>query len=362
MKQTQRLPNDTEFAAIRGNDASFDGRFFYGVASTKIFCRPSCVSRVPKRENVRIFESADAAGIAGYRPCKRCQPDKAPAPDARLERARKLIDERLANGEATPTLAELSRAAHMGATYLQRRFAAAYGLSPRAYAEAQRVANLKHELRSGSGVSDAIYGAGFGAASRVYEKAGRWLGMTPADYRRGGEGLTLTVAIRRTMMGSTLVAESTRGVAALLFGNTEKAMLEELRDEFPHARIDRDDTAGQAAFAALKAMLAGKAPPKSKSGGLRLDLRGTPFQIRVWTALQAIPIGETRSYQQIAQSLGAPKASRAVGSACGNNIIGVLVPCHRALRSDGGLGGYRWGLDRKEKLLAGEGVELEPAE
>lgn len=358
MKQTLKLPTDTEFAAIRGNDASFDGRFFYGVASTKIFCRPSCVSRAPKRENVRIFDSIDAAEAAGFRPCKRCQPDKAPAADARLERARKLIDSKLAMGEPTPTLPQLAKTAHMGATHLQRRFAAAYGLSPRAYAEAQRIALLKNELRNGSGVTDAIYGAGFGAASRVYEKAGRWLGMTPADYRRGGEGLTLTVAIRRTAMGSTLVAESTRGVAALLFGNTEKAMLAELRDEFPAARIDRDDTAGTAAFAALEAMLAGKEPPKS----LRLDLRGTPFQIRVWTALQAIPVGETRTYQQIAQSLGAPKASRAVGSACGNNIIGVLVPCHRALRSDGGLGGYRWGLERKEKLLTGEGVELEPAE
>lgn len=358
MKQTLKLPTDTEFAAIRGNDAGFDGRFFYGVASTKIFCRPSCISRVPKRENVRIFENINAAQIAGFRPCKRCQPDKAPAADARLERARALIDQKLTAGEPTPTLPQLAKAAHMGATHLQRRFAAAYGLSPRAYAEAQRVAMLKTELRNGSGVTDAIYGAGFGAASRVYEKAGRWLGMTPADYRRGGEGLTLTVAIRRTAMGSTLVAESTRGVAALLFGNTEKAMLAELRDEFPAARIDRDDTAGKAAFAALEAMLAGKEPPK----GLRLDLRGTPFQIRVWTALQAIPAGETRSYQQIAQSLGAPKASRAVGSACGNNIIGVLVPCHRALRSDGSLGGYRWGLERKEKLLTGEGVELEPAE
>lgn len=362
MKQTQRLPNDIEFAAICGNDASFDGRFLYGVASTKIFCRPSCVSRAPKRENIRIFNSADAAQIAGFRPCKRCRPDKPPAADARLERARRLIDRKLAGGEPTPTLPQLAKEAHMGATHLQRRFAAAYGLSPRAYAEAQRVALLKNELRNGSGVSDAIYGAGFGAASRVYEKAGRWLGMTPADYRRGGEGLTLTVAIRRTAMGSTLVAESTRGVAALLFGNTEKAMLAELRDEFPAARIDRDDTAGNAAFTALEAMLAGREPPKSKSGGLRLDLRGTPFQIRVWTALQAIPAGETRTYQQIAQSLGAPKASRAVGSACGNNVIGVLVPCHRAVRSDGGLGGYRWGLERKEKLLSGEGVVLEPVE
>ncbi|WP_300298851.1 bifunctional DNA-binding transcriptional regulator/O6-methylguanine-DNA methyltransferase Ada [Ferrovibrio sp.] len=363
MKQTSRLspdlrPTDAEFAAIKGNDAAADGRFLYGVSTTKIFCRPSCVSRAPKRENVRIFADAEAAQSAGFRPCKRCRPDQMPAADARLERARKLIDERLAAGEATPTLTQLARVAHMGATHLQRRFAAAYGLSPRAYAEAQRVAALKHELRQGNGVSDAIYGAGFGAASRVYEKAGRWLGMTPAAYRRGGEGLTLTVAIRHTAMGPTLVAESPRGIAALLFGSQEKTMLAELRDEFPAARIDRDDKAGAAAFEALAAMLAGRPAPK----GLRLDLRGTPFQIRVWTALQAIPAGETRSYREIAASLGHPKASRAVGSACANNIIGVLVPCHRALRSDGGLGGYRWGLERKEKLLTGEGVELEPAE
>lgn len=358
MKQTPRLPTDTEFAAIRGNDASFDGRFFYGVASTKIFCRPSCVSRAPKRENVRIFGDTEAATAAGFRPCKRCQPDKAPTADARLERARKLIDRRLAAGESTPTLPQLAKEAHMGATHLQRRFAAAYGLSPRAYAEAQRVVLLKNELRNGSGVTEAIYGAGFGAASRVYEKAGRWLGMTPADYRRGGEGLTLTVAIHRTAMGATLVAESTRGVAALLFGNTEKAMLAELRDEFPAARIDRDDEAGKAAFAALEAMLAGREPPKS----LRLDLRGTPFQIRVWTALQAIPVGETRTYQQIAQSLARPRRrapsvwpAATTSSACWCPATGRCVAM-------AALGGYRWGLERKEKLLTGEGVALEPAE
>jgi len=353
-----RLPTDAELDAIRSNDASADGRFFYGVASTKIFCRPSCVSRAPKPENVRIFAAASDATGAGFRPCKRCRPDQLPAADARLERARALIDKRLAAGESTPTLVELAKTAHMGATHLQRRFAAAYGLSPRAYAEAQRVAVLKSELRRGSGVTEAIYGAGFGAASRVYEKADRWLGMTPADYRRGGEGLTLDVAVRRTAMGPTLVAESPRGIAALLFGENEKNLLAELRSEFPAAQIRRDDKAGAAAFTALDAILAGKPAPR----GLRLDLRGTPFQIRVWTALQSIPAGETRSYQEIAAAVGSPNAHRAVGSACGNNILGVLVPCHRALRSDGSLGGYRWGLDRKERLLEGEGVALEPAE
>lgn len=352
-----RAPTDAEFAALSGNDTGADGRFFYAVTTTGIFCKPSCVSRAPKRENVRIFADAATAEAAGFRPCKRCRPDRAPAADARLERARALIDRRLAAGETAPTLAQLAAVAHMGATHLQRRFAAAYGLSPRAYADAQRVQTLKQELRKGGGVSDAIYGAGFGAASRVYEKADRWLGMTPADYRRGGEGLTLTVAIRRSPMGLTLVAESPRGIAALLFGEREKAMLDELRGEFPAAAIRRDDAAGEAAYTALDAVLQGRPLPR----GLHLDLRGTPFQIRVWTALQTIPPGETRTYQEIARSLGMPTAARAVGSACGSNIIGVLVPCHRALRSDGGLGGYRWGLNRKEKLIDGEAAATEAA-
>lgn len=351
-------PTDREYAAICANDASADGRFFYAVSTTKVFCRPSCVSRVPKRDNVRIFADAAAASSQGFRPCKRCRPDQAAAADARLERARALIETRLAAGEPSPTLTQLAKEAHMGATHLQRRFAAAYGVSPRSYAEALRVATLKQELRSGNGVADAIYGAGFGAASRVYEKADRWLGMTPADYRRGGQGLTLNVAIRRTTMGQTLVAESPRGVAALLFGAGQSALLEELRSEFPAARIERDDTTGNEAFAALEAVLTGKAAPR----GLRLDLRGTPFQIKVWSALQAIPAGETRSYGEIAGSLGLPNAARAVGSACGNNIIGILVPCHRALRSDGSLGGYRWGLKRKQALLAGEQKTEDAAE
>lgn len=346
-----RQPTDREFAALTGNDAAADGQFLYAVTSTKVFCHPSCISRPPKRGNVRIFADPAAAVAAGFRPCKRCRPDAAPAADARLERARLLVEQRVDAGETAPTLAELARTAHMGATHLQRRFAAAYGLSPRAYAEARRLAVLKRELRRGSGVTEAIYGAGFGAASRVYEKADRWLGMTPADYRRGGEGLTLTVAIRPTALGPTLVAESPRGIAALLFGDREKAMLAELAGEFPAAAISRDDRGGSAAFRALEAMLDGREPATDR---LRLDLRGTPFQIRVWTALQAIPAGETRSYAEIARELGMPKAARAVGSACASNIIGVLVPCHRALRSDGGLGGYRWGLKRKRKLLDGE--------
>lgn len=344
-------PTDRQFAAILGNDAAADGTFIYGVRSTGVYCHPSCSSRAPKRENVVVFADARAAAAAGFRPCKRCRPDQAGAAvDPRLLRARDLIDAHVDAGRASPSLRQLAAVAHASAGHLQRRFAAAFGLTPRAYAEARRIALLKQTLRREDDVTDAIYAAGFGAASRVYEKAGKWLGMTPADYRRGGEGLTLHVAVRRGPLGQILVAEGPRGVVALLMGDSLRALRDELAAEFPAAQIVDDPKAGAAAMQALDAVLQGRRPPKE----LPLDLRGTPFQIKVWRALQAIPPGETRSYAQIAASIGHPRATRAVGSACGNNIIGVLVPCHRAKRSDGGLGGYRWGLSRKEKLLAAE--------
>lgn len=345
-----RPPTDPEFAAILASDATADGRFIYGVRSTKICCLPSCRSRAPRRANVAVFDDLAAAMAAGFRPCKRCRPDAAPAPDRRLERARALIDACLADGRPVPALTDLGRAAHASPAHLQRLFAAAYGLSPRAYAEARRVELLKHTLRKEPDVTDAIYAAGFGASSRVYEKAGRWLGMTPADYRRGGEGLDLRVSVRSSPLGLMLVAVSPRGIAALLLGDSEAALLRELRAEFPNAGIVMDARAGADAAAAFRLVLRGEPLPAS----LPLDLRGTPFQIRVWQALQAIPAGETRSYAEIARAIGHPKAVRAVGSACANNILGVLVPCHRAKRSDGGLGGYRWGLKRKERLLATE--------
>ncbi len=353
-----RLPSDAEFTAIRSNDASQDGRFLYGVRSTRIYCRPVCASRVPKRENIRIFCDGVAAEAAGYRPCKRCRPAALPEADRRLERARQLIDTRLAAGEPAPDLTALSQAAHVSPTHLQRLFSNAYGLSPRAYAEARRIDLLKRELKQGTEVTDAIYNAGFGAPSRVYEKADRWLGMTPADYRRGGAGLALTVSIlpshfRDGQLGRVLVAQSPRGIAALLLGDEDAAMLAELQGEFPAALLSRDDAAGQPVLAALEALLAGRKPARE----LPLDLRGTAFQIRVWQALAAIPRGETRSYREIAIALGEPKAARAVGSACGSNILGVLVPCHRALRSDGSMGGYRWGLARKQAILDAEAAE-----
>ncbi|WP_374631764.1 bifunctional transcriptional activator/DNA repair enzyme AdaA [Ferrovibrio sp.] len=345
-----RQPTKAETAAILANDARADGRFIYAVSSTGIFCHPSCPSRPPKPENIRIYPDADAAAADGLLACKRCRPDQ-PGHDKRLLRARALIDARIDAGEAPPSLAELGKAAHASPSHLQRRFAAAFGLSPKAYAEARRLQTLKRELKGGADVAQAIYGAGFGATSRVYEKSDKLLGMTPADYKRGGEGLTLTYSLKawplKPSLGRVLLARSPRGLAALLLGANDAAMLAELRGEFPAATLLRDDAANDAALAAMTALLHGRALPKN----LPLDLRGTPFQIRVWQALQAIPHGETRSYAQIAAMLGMPRASRAVGSACANNILGLLVPCHRALRSDGGLGGYRWGLDRKQAIL-----------
>ncbi len=356
-KSMGRAPSKAEIAAILGNDANADGRFIYAVSSTGIFCHPSCPSRPPKPENIRIYPDAEAAAADGWRPCKRCRPEQT-GHDKRLLRARALIDARIDAGEAPPSLTELGKAAHASPTHLQRRFAAAFGLSPKAYAEARRLRSLKRELKGGADVAQAIFGAGFGAASRVYEKSDKLLGMTPADYKRGGEGLTLTYSLKdwplKPKLGRVLLARSHRGLAALLLGSRDAEMLEELRGEFPAAKLVRDDAANDAALAAMQALLHGKALPKN----LPLDLRGTPFQIRVWQALQAIPHGETRTYAQIAALLGMPKAARAVGSACANNILGLLVPCHRALRTDGGLGGYRWGLDRKQAILD---VETEAA-
>jgi len=352
-----RAPTKAELAAILGNDARADGRFIYGVSSTGIFCHPSCPSRAPKRENIRIYADAAAAAADGLTACKRCKPQQ-DGYDKRLLRARALIDARIDAGEAPPSLAELGKAAHASPTHLQRLFAAAFGLSPKAYAQARRLQALKRELKGGADVAQAIFGAGFGATSRVYEKSDKLLGMTPADYKRGGQGLTLTYSLKnwplKPSLGRVLLARSPRGLAALLLGSRDADMLAELRGEFPAATLQRDDAANDAALAAMQALLHGGALPKT----LPLDLRGTPFQIRVWQALQAIPHGETRTYAQIAALLGMPKAARAVGSACANNILGLLVPCHRALRSDGGLGGYRWGLERKQAILD---VETEAA-
>jgi AraC family transcriptional regulator of adaptative response/methylated-DNA-[protein]-cysteine methyltransferase len=329
----------------------------FGVTSTGIYCRPGCPARKPKQENIRFFDNAAEARAAGFRACKRCRPDE-PAGDPRIAAVRRvcaLIDRHAETGEeGPPALVDLARAAGLSRHHLQRTFTALMGLSPRAYADARRLQRLKRGLRDGGGVADAGYAAGFGSSSRVYERAAAQLGMTPASYAKGGKGASLRYATASCSLGLLFVAATGKGIAALYLGDSERALLEDLRAEFPAAEIAADRTGLRAWLAAIVAHLDGMAPPPD----LAFDVRATAFQWRVWQALRAIPSGETRTYSELAAAIGAPNAQRAVGHACATNPVSVLVPCHRALRADGGLGGYRWGLVRKRRLLDAEAAAV----
>lgn len=340
--------------AVHRRDRGQDGRFVYAVLTTGVFCRPSCPSRQPKPENVRFYAGPAAARAAGFRPCKRCRPEETVPLDPRLaaiEKVAAAIREHVAAGaEGPPLLADLARTAGISAGRLQRQFTEAVGISPRAYAEAERVARLKKALRAGHGVADAVFDAGYGSGSRVYEKSDQRLGMTPATYARGGTGVDLTYATASCTLGRVLVAASARGIAAVELGDDDAALLERLEREFPRAMMTRDGAAMADTLDQVVRYLDARGPRPD----LPLDIRASAFRERVWRALLAIPAGETRSYAEIARAIGAPGAARAVGTACGANRLAVLVPCHRVLREDGSLGGYRWGLARKEMLLARE--------
>ena len=337
--------------AIRTRDAGADARFVYAVTSTGIYCRPSCPSRRPKRDNVLAYALPEIARAAGYRACKRCGPDHAlGATDPSLAKVRAALKS-IDRTEGEPMdLKTLGRAAGTNAFHLQRLFTRIVGVSPREYADAKRLDRLKSLLREGDGVAGALYEAGYGSSSRLYEKADAKLGMTPATYRRGGVGTAIAYAMAPCPLGRLLVATTAKGVAALYLGDDEARLAEELRAEFPEATISRDDKALRAELERVLAYLAGKTP----SVALPLDVRATAFQRQVWKALQAIPPGETRTYQDLAVAIGKPSAARAVGRACATNPVSLVIPCHRAVASGGELRGYRWGLERKKKLLAAE--------
>ena len=337
--------DERRWQAVLARDGSANG-FVYAVTTTGVYCRPGCASRTPKRGNVRFFDCAAAAREAGFRPCRRCRPEAA-AEDSLAVRAVRLIEE--AHGEGrVPTLVELGEALGVSGGHVQRRFRQALGVSPRDYAARLRREALQAGLRQGNGVADALYGAGYGSPSRIYEGGGT-LGMTPATYAKGGRGARIAYAIADSALDRLLVAATERGVCAVYLGDDDATLAGELREEFPAAEIQADDDALAAYVeAVLGAMESGAA------GGLPLDVRASAFQARVWEALRAIPCGETRTYAEIANAIGAPSAARAVGSACGRHPVSVVVPCHRAVRSDGGLGGYRWGLPRKRRLLDAE--------
>ncbi len=354
--ETGGVSEGVAWEAVASRDASQDGHFVYGVTSTGVFCRPSCPSRRPRRDRVRFFASGALARAAGFRACKRCRPEGG-GPDAArraVEKARAYLERHA--GEPV-RLATLAREAGLSPGHLQRTFKRLVGLSPREYAESLRTGRLRTALRQESSVSRATFETGFGSSSRLYERAHVLLGMTPGAYRQGGAGMEIRYTIVASPFGRLLVGVTTRGVAAVLLGDHDAALARDLKHQFPRATLARVDDGAEEWLGKLVRQVAARiARPGAAAGGdaLPLDLAGTAFQWRVWRALLEIPPGETVSYQQLARKVGKPRAVRAVASAVAANHAAVIVPCHRVIRSDGSLGGYRWGLPRKEELLAAE--------
>jgi AraC family transcriptional regulator of adaptative response/methylated-DNA-[protein]-cysteine methyltransferase len=334
------------FAAIRARDPRADGRFYYSVATTGVYCRPSCAARRALAQNVAFHETAAAAERAGFRPCKRCRPTE-PSQDERHARLVQSLRARIEASEQPVVLEELAAGAGLSPFYLHRLFKKHVGMTPREYAAACRLQRVGDGLRAGATVTSAIHDAGYSSSSRFYEVGGSALGITPSDLRRGASGVELRATVRGCSLGYVLIAVTSRGVCAISFGEDAVSLLDELRERFPRATVHGSD-------ARLEA-LADKVVVMVDSAGvatdLPLDLLGTAFQQRVWRALRDIPRGSTSTYAEVAARIGAPHAARAVGTACGKNPVAVAVPCHRVVRDDGSLGGYRWGLHRKKALL-----------
>ena len=333
--------------AVTHRDPQADGAFFYGVKTTGVFCRPSCASRQPRRENVDFFVDADAARAAGYRDCKRCQPGGLPRELEIVNRACAALD---ADPQQRLTLAQLSDAVHVSPFHLQRLFKRVVGVSPRQYQAAQRGAALRDALQRGSDVTRATLDAGFGSPSRMYDSASAELGMAPSAFRRKGAGLTVRYASAPTSLGFVLIAATDKGICKIGFGDDAAALADDLRSEFVNAELV-DDPARLAPFIAqVDAYLRGT----RQRFDLPLDIAATAFRQRVWDALRRIPYGETRSYSDIAEAVGSPRAVRAVASACATNPVALAIPCHRVVQKSGALAGYRWGLPRKAALLDNE--------
>jgi len=348
--EPDRIASSEAWCAVEQRDASYDGRFVYAVRSTGIFCRPSCPSRRALRANVEFFSTTAAAERAGFRACRRCRPTEESGINPSIERARAYLD---AQADRSVSLDELSTVVGLSASHLQRSFKRAVGVSPKEYQAESRMRRFKSRLRAGDTVSRATYEAGFGSSSRVYERASTSLGMTPAAYRRGGAGVRIGYTIADAPIGRVLVATTERGVCAVELGASNADVERALRADFPNAAIERNDEAHETWVRAVLDRV--RHPGHASSHRIPLDLAGTEFQRRVWEALRAIPAGEQRSYAQVAEAIGMPSASRAVAQACASNKVAVVVPCHRVVRGDGELSGYKWGVERKRKLLAAEG-------
>ncbi|MCC8402082.1 bifunctional DNA-binding transcriptional regulator/O6-methylguanine-DNA methyltransferase Ada [Paraburkholderia sp. MMS20-SJTN17] len=344
---TQWRTDGERWDAVTHRDRDADGAFFYAVRTTGVFCRPSCASRQPRRENVAFFTDAAAARAAGFRDCKRCQPGGLPRELDIVARACAALD---ADPQQRLTLAQLSDAVHVSPFHLQRLFKRVVGVSPRQYQAAQRGAALRDALQGGADVTRATLDAGFGSPSRMYDSAPAELGMAPSAYRRKGAGLTVRYASAPNSLGFVLVAATDKGICKIGFGDDPAMLIDELRGEFANAEL-REDAGRLAPFVAqIDAYLRGT----RQNFDLPLDIASTAFKQRVWDALRRIPYGETRSYSQIAEAVGSPRAVRAVASACATNPVALAIPCHRVVQKGGALTGYRWGLPRKAALLDNE--------
>lgn len=347
--QAAATVSDPRWAAVVARDPRADGTFFYSVRTTGVYCRPSCPARHARPENVAFHASVADAQRAGFRPCRRCKPDLpslAAQQTALVAGLCQLID----TAEQAPTLEQLARHAQMSTWHLHRVFKSVTGLTPRAYAHAHRGRRVRAGLERGGTVTEALYEAGYGSGGRFYAEAGQLLGMTPTRYREGGAGAEIRFAIGQCSLGAILVAHSGRGVCAILLGDDPDALARDLQDRFPHANL----VGGDPGFEQWVAQVVGFVEAPGLGLDLPLDVRGTAFQQRVWQALRDIPAGQTASYADIARRIGVPTAVRAVAQACGANMLAVAIPCHRVVRSDGALSGYRWGVERKRALLARE--------
>jgi len=346
--ETDGWTTETErWNAVTSRDPQADGAFFYAVKTTGVFCRPSCASRQPRRENVAFFVDANAARAAGFRDCKRCQPGGLPRELEIVNRACAALD---ADPQQRLTLAQLSDAVHVSPFHLQRLFKRVVGVSPRQYQAAQRGAALRDALQKGADVTRATMDAGFGSPSRMYDSASAELGMAPSAFRRKGAGLTVRYASASTSLGFVLIAATDKGICKIGFGDDSALLVDELRSECANAEL-LEDAAPLAPFLAqIDTYLRGT----RQDFDLPLDIASTAFRQRVWDALRRIPYGETRSYSDIAEAVGAPRAVRAVASACATNPVALAIPCHRVVQKGGALAGYRWGLPRKAALLDNE--------
>ena len=345
--------DDARWTALRARDARADGHFFYSVRTTGVYCRPSCPSRPARPENIAFHATVAAAERAGFRACLRCRPAQPPLAQqqaAAIARACRLIEA----SDPAPDLATLARGADLSAHHFHRVFRSIVGVTPRAYAQACREARVRERLAAGCAVTEALYAAGYQSAGPFYAQAAGALGMKPAVYRRGGPGTTIRFALADCSLGAVLVAATAQGVCAVSLGDDPQALLVEFQDRFPQAELVGGDPGFEALVARVLAVLEAPGATAAEAAALPLDIRGTAFQQRVWRALRDIAPGRTVSYTDVAEALGVPRAVRAVASACAANTLAVLIPCHRVVRRDGSLSGYRWGLQRKRALLDSE--------